>query len=315
MKNRVVYLDLLRVIAIYFVIVIHTNTTQTPPSVFDTVVKILITTCVPLFVMVSGAVLLGKKETTGVFLKKRVIKILFPWIVWTIIYMGWQYFVNHYPVTTRSDLQYFFERTFFTQLWFLPMIFGLYLLTPLFRFFVQSARMRDIFYVIMLWFITLSFLPVVHAGVTFPSFENGGLVGQVITYSGYFLLGYFLSRITLTKQVIGLVTIFLAGMLVGSSEVISFVSPLIVATTIFIFVVIRKMMEQREKHFPHKLSMSISTLGRAAFGVYLVHQLVLWSLAPQLPAGFVLGFVVFILSFVVVYFMQRIPVFKYLLPA
>ena len=49
---------------------------------------------VPLFILLSGALLLGKQESPLVFLKKRMVRVLIPFLSWSVILFGIYYFVD-----------------------------------------------------------------------------------------------------------------------------------------------------------------------------------------------------------------------------
>ena len=59
---------------------------------------------VPLFVMVTGALLLqpAKNESLSAFFKKRWARIGLPWIFWGGIYFAWDFLVVHIPFTTSA---------------------------------------------------------------------------------------------------------------------------------------------------------------------------------------------------------------------
>jgi surface polysaccharide O-acyltransferase-like enzyme len=48
--------------------------------------------CVPLFVMISGYLLLPIKEAPEVFYKKRFTRLLFPFLIWSVMYCIVPYF-------------------------------------------------------------------------------------------------------------------------------------------------------------------------------------------------------------------------------
>ena len=58
---------------------------------------------VPLFVLLSGALLLGKQESPLVFLKKRMVRVLIPFLSWSVILFGIYYFVD--PTCYGTNLQ------------------------------------------------------------------------------------------------------------------------------------------------------------------------------------------------------------------
>ncbi len=124
-------------IAIIFVILIHScgilSESGLPASRLEFVVLTsLIHTGVPLFLMLSGALLLGKEEELNVFLKKRFARILTPFLIWSFIFyillnpphdFG---FLWDYPLKLLTGKIH-------TVYWFVYTIIGLYLLTPVLR--------------------------------------------------------------------------------------------------------------------------------------------------------------------------------------
>lgn len=84
MKERVVYFDFLRGLAIMMVVGIHTYTLGED----STLVRQLLNTAVPLFIAISGYFLSQKKmenkEDYLLFLKKQLPKVYLPVLVWSL---------------------------------------------------------------------------------------------------------------------------------------------------------------------------------------------------------------------------------------
>ena len=100
-NNRLYYFDYLRVIAILGVLCIHVAAPYVTmylklPNIqwqASVVLNGLVRWCVPIFFMVSGALLLGRKEEPLTnFFKKRANRILIPFIIWSIGYYIWRQF-------------------------------------------------------------------------------------------------------------------------------------------------------------------------------------------------------------------------------
>src|SRR5208283_3270421 len=95
------------------------------------VYKSLALPCVPLFVMLSGALLLQPvkvNEPIRVFLKKRLIRIGLAFAFWTAIYTVWSFYVSHIPVTLGNVGQAVLYDLFggaYYQFWFIYLIAGL----------------------------------------------------------------------------------------------------------------------------------------------------------------------------------------------
>ena len=85
----------LRVIATLCVVLLHVASSvlykynQVPNShwwignVYDSFARF----SVPLFLMITGALLLGKQYSYSIFLKRKVVRILLPFAFWTAIYI------------------------------------------------------------------------------------------------------------------------------------------------------------------------------------------------------------------------------------
>ena len=158
-SHRLLWADIMRISAITFVVMIHTFSLSTEHSfanIASVVLFLLAKTGVPLFVMVSGALLIPKHETPAVFFRKRIRRVLLPWIVWTVIV---QTAIN--PQSLLLPMQFFREavQVFSAQFSFLPMIFCLYLLIPIFHTLAANAARKHLWYAVFLWFFGVSVLP------------------------------------------------------------------------------------------------------------------------------------------------------------
>jgi surface polysaccharide O-acyltransferase-like enzyme len=80
--------------------------------------------CVPLFVMASCYLLFPLKVPSGVFFRRRIMRILVPFFIWSCVYL-WRFGGSF------KELLFNFPGAA-GHLWFIPMLFGLYLAMPLF---------------------------------------------------------------------------------------------------------------------------------------------------------------------------------------
>lgn len=147
---------------------------------------------VPLFVMLSGVLLLQPSkanEPIKVFLKKRLSRIGLAFLFWSAIYFAWSYYVNHQTITVNSVIQSLLNGGAYFQFWFIYLIMGLYLITPILRVFVAHADRRLLRYLLMLWFIAASVLPLLHLITGFEVDKNLFMLSGWI---GYFILGLYL---------------------------------------------------------------------------------------------------------------------------
>lgn len=142
--------DIIRFLAIFLVVCIHSmalvDAARDAGDVTARVVSALmnIIYCgVPLFVMLSGALLLGKDEPMKVFFKKRLSRVLIPFLVWSVIvgailYLqgGGRSIVGY----TLYELKSVATTGVHGIYWYVYMIIGLYCLTPVLRHIIHSGN-------------------------------------------------------------------------------------------------------------------------------------------------------------------------------
>lgn len=197
MSKHVPYLDVLRLLAIFFVILIHvvaplfsdersTFLTIQIANAFDCLARI----SVPIFVMISGALLLNT-EISIKSIPKRILKVLIPLIFWSIIYL---IYVNHWsmvPFDILKSIISIFTSPSMYHLWFVYMIIGIYIILPILKLISVKLLSDQTFaiYFFLLWFIFNSVV------VFFPfTLANLMVIGNFMAWSGYFLLGYYISQ-------------------------------------------------------------------------------------------------------------------------
>lgn len=106
---------------------------------------------VPLFLMLSGALLLHKREPLGVFFKKRFRRILPPLIGWSFFYLIWNQLRNpDPPFLPRVIVQSFYTPTGH-HLWYLYALIGIYLTIPFLRVFYQHSTGKEKQLWLLLW--------------------------------------------------------------------------------------------------------------------------------------------------------------------
>ncbi|HDQ06826.1 MAG TPA: hypothetical protein ENN36_08940, partial [Candidatus Bathyarchaeota archaeon] len=127
----------------------------------STIYKSFALPCVPLFVILSGALLLQPSKTNEpirVFLKKRFNRIGLAFLFWSAVYLVWAFLVTQTPVTFNNVIEGALYSLFsgsYYHFWFLYLIAGLYLLTPILRKIVSVKDPKILKYLILLWFVGL----------------------------------------------------------------------------------------------------------------------------------------------------------------
>lgn len=209
-KSRNLSLDLLRVIACYLVIQQHASefyyigdqlSVVTGSNTFWIgIITSLCRASVPLFVMLSGFLLLPMQGDISTFFRKRFTRIVYPFVAWCVLYAG--YFVLtrgesmgdmllhilHIPVNFGCEVGH---------LWYIYMLIGLYLVTPVISPWLERASKREMEGYLGLWVLT-TFLPYIH--LVYPEvlgeafWNNTPLLYYFTGFIGYFILGYYLKR-------------------------------------------------------------------------------------------------------------------------
>src|ERR1700749_3472385 len=132
-------IDFLRFISIIAVIIIHCSTSITVFTIkpgtnwwignfYDTLSRF----CVPVFVMISGSLILPKDYTLGEFIKKRFLRIIPPFAFWTTVFIIFNCFDKHLFGGTYifKFIALSIVNGAFFHLWFIYMLIGVYLITP-----------------------------------------------------------------------------------------------------------------------------------------------------------------------------------------
>lgn len=326
MQHPVHYISALRVMATFLVILIHASTgylNQFSAYAFDwnyaNVLNSFSRFCVPLFVMISGALLLPKKEETTTFYQKRMSKILWPFLFWIVIYLVYYFYryTNFEVLPAQRVLEVCIDKVLHgpsAHLWFLYMIVGLYLAIPFLRLIVQAATDRDLILFIILWLASLllankslySYVPKIDL-----TFFSG--------YIGYLVLGYYLStrQLRIGWPVCLLAFVILGLCALGGTWLLSHnaqrfspalynylgINNALMASCLFLAF---------QKIITQPLPRWIQAVDLHSFGIYLVHILVLNYLHPlielstawKIPAASLLTLAI---SFAIIYILRKVP--------
>jgi surface polysaccharide O-acyltransferase-like enzyme len=295
--------DLIRTVAIIAVIVYHVSNEQysqiqlTDMQYFvkfwaSNICESIVLIGVPLFVMLSGALLLQPNkvnEPIRVFLKKRLSRIGLAFVFWSIVYFAWAYFVNNANLTVYSIIQSLFSGGAYFQFWFIYLIFGLYLITPILRVLVAHANRKILRYLIILWFTGVAIVPLFHLVTGLAVDENVFLFGG---YIGYFILGTYLLETQVDTKILHrvllasvLATIIGSWLMVypfHSAGQYFFFAYTLSANVIITSVAIFMLLSKYPSDWPTKkhpiLKKIVQAISQNTLPIFLIHVLILESL-------------------------------------
>lgn len=300
---RVLYLDLLRIAATAAVVLVHVSAPvvirygQVPLMHWwlGNGLDALARWCVPVFVMISGAVLLDSAGTTypesrSQFFEKRAIRIGIPLLFWTVFYAVFYHLFRSDPLSLEFTLQRIIFDQPYEHLYFLWLLLELALLTPWLRKVVRDCSVSSLGVLSVLFLIVTFFW--VPRRLLFPFF---------VPYLGYYLAGVWLKKVKLQPWmkrmavVTALVTwvVIAGGTWLSFAGRLSFGHPLIlyeyqglpvIAMSLGVFVIGKVVVNTpRLVRFLEKHSSILKTVSALTFGVYLIHPAVIELL--RLGAG------------------------------
>lgn len=300
-KDRIFYFDEIRALAILFVLAIHVTKwfayAETPDTVawmFSSSFAALGNIGVPLFFMISGALLLNRDYEIGFFLKHRLLRIFIPFVFWEAVAILLRIYLD--PGKASFD---FAQKVFFIKgyVWFVWMLVGIYLFTPVINSFVKDKGLDGAKYFLIIWLATM--ILSTFNMYPFMKLELSYFAGFI----GYFMFGYYLRNFTpkisqRNMMICGLILFLISTAFVVFLIVSHYIDtwknfyltifPILQATGIFIFFrFFEEYCNGHQQSISNRLFSSIknSFVGKAitsisicSYGIYLTHYLFIWIL-------------------------------------
>lgn len=338
---RKVNLDILRILACFLVIVNHTNSDvflSTVPSLtwFSSVLYFFVSkVAVPLFVMISGAVLLSKKETYKEFFKKRILKTMLVLISFSFMY----YMISIIKTGGTFDVIDFIRKLYSQQItnafWYLYLYLGILLMLPLLRKLVEKLSVKDYIYYFSISITVFSILPIVEHYLEFPPIQNHFMLPIFNIYITYFLLGHFIenvldkkyfnNKISATLLIGGTFAIIMSVILTYNEYKINPSNYLFFDKAILITTLIPSVMlfYISKLYFCDKTGKGynvISKISTHTFGIYLISDLLISELQPlktnlmaithSLIGVIIFEIVVFTAGLILTWILKKLPILR-----
>lgn len=146
--QRIRYYDSLRFLAIFGVIALHVFQSWPNAAIgnmelsgFSEIFKF----AVPVFLMISGALLLKREMPINEFLKRRFARLTYPFILYLIIYVAVLFAIMS-TVPGFESLSTWFGHIPLHYNWYFWTIAGLYLTIPILSKFINHSTFREIEY-------------------------------------------------------------------------------------------------------------------------------------------------------------------------
>jgi len=335
-KERNSALDITRIIAVLAVIMIHVSSKFVVSydissveflcgNIFDSISRI----GVPLFVMISGSLMLDEERNVNI--KQNIKSIVCLLLFWSIVYC---FFYNiALSIVNGGKIDFYRIVDSFINgcdhMWYLYMIIVLYLATPFLRMFVKKENKRLVLSFIAISTVTQFSLPIIK-GITLM-WQNAEIALKFVEqlnlgfFSGfvtYYLIGWYIIHIGIKKKWIFyclgifslLVTILYVQSTKDYSNGYSNMNVFVLMYAVSVFILINC---QQKMTVSDKTKSVLAVLSNLTFGVYIVHPLI------QTIAGWVIKYVhnpfayiicsysvVVAVSFAVCFIVSKIPIIK-----
>ena len=230
---------------------------------------------VPLFLMISGALLLHKDEPVRIFFKKRFSKILIPFLFWSAFYYIYQI---RSGLDMNSFIKVLLGNGIMYHLWYFYLIIPLYLLIPLLRKIVKHIPVQYIlvYALIASSIVTLSgLLGLFETSLTiYTNPFSGGvaylLLGYAITHKD--MKVHFLSLYAIISVLAIILGTYWLSIYTGGLNVLLYegfgLPVMIYAIAVFTFI------KNKQKDVTSN-SRFVSLLSTYSFGIYLLHPYLL----------------------------------------
>ncbi len=301
-RDITTWLDFARIVAVFAVVMLHISagyvdgeplgsSSWWAGNFYDSATR----WCVPMLVMVSGALLLApdRSRHLGSFYRRRMARIGLPLIFWTLVYLAWTWWKRigagfevapgDLALLAASGLPYY-------HLWFLYMLLGLYLFAPFLQRLVAGCNQRQFLLLVVLAFFVAA---IAQAHSRLSERELAVFTSWFLRFIPFFLLGYYVRLYARSRRYLWPLVLVGAGIAgtctgfwlfgkygfrPGALYLYSYLSVTVIAMSVgavYLF---------RWSSLASRIPPRFMVLGsRLSFGIFLVHPLVMESI-PLLDA-------------------------------
>ena len=325
-KDRLYWIDAIRSFACLCVITTHAPIPHWSNEAFWVAIYnfFAIAGASILFFMISGALVLYKPKPVVPFLKKRLSRIVFPMVFWTVISLLIKVLADEktWPEFWKHILKIPFgpqESTY----WFIYVIFGIYLVTPILATWLERCSKRDLQLYLGIWGVTL-LIPYFEPLKVMVHFSHGYLY-HFYGFLWFAVMGYYIRRyVNIPRYKPVHISVFV---LLVVMPAILYLTPMphgaiqnrmalhVVGLCVCYFVILKHL------KYSDKMKHICYNFAQHSFGIYLVHDLVVRRMVWPSLIGFNLPFAIQIpltvfltalLSYLIVKLFSYLPYSKYL---
>ena len=342
--KHIFYFDALRCFAILCVVLLHvtghlaeitsfnTLTIFSPAGIFETFMNNATRIGVDLFLVLSGALLLGRDETLKSFFSKRIPRIVKPFIFWSLVMSVTLFaasyvfssvnFIDNFSIFSFCELFYntlLFKAPGSAVYWFFWMMLGVYLTMPILNKWVLNSKLEEIEYFLAIWIVSTIF----DYTLMFPCPVKLSYFTSPI---GLVLLGYYLRHTerkifkntyaALILTIIPLIVMFAYSYSIVDVKILfefHRYSILEIIETVGVFCLFKNLnyFKSPDKH----ISKPISSLAMCSYGMYLIHSqiIMIFRKVIHISFNFTIEYIIlfaagFIISWLIILILSKIPI-------
>jgi surface polysaccharide O-acyltransferase-like enzyme len=312
-SNRIFYYDALRALAIIGIVSCHSamvfviNGINSPDFFISAIFDCLRDFSIPVFVMLSGALLINRRDSFEKFFKKRLSRIFTPFLFWVLIYIAYSsIFITHgFDLGKSIDIFFGTSGTIGVALWFIWMIvilyIGIFIINRIIAFGLKRYDSFDVKFINILTLMSLIYFLIVTFGLFNPYPSKITYFISFISYGiiGYFIVGrdYLSSRVSSDRLAVAAGILFISSYLLyifsyvvpmsqlsGHFVVLGYfnVKILFISLSFFLFFKFLSKSSRFKSVEESSLGKVITQISRYSFGIYLIHYLILHMLRVNL---------------------------------
>ena len=300
MRKDIAYIDVARCIAILCVVACHAIEIDyyfvrfgkiefnTASWIFQNVIFTIGRLGVPLFLMITGALMLGREYSIKKFYLHSFLPILATTEIWIVI----NYIFVNYDCFSKRDLLkeiLFLKAPEMNHMWYMPMILGFYLIIPFLSKAIKGCSIKSILFPLIVSGIVFWCIPFFNAfaGEVFVNLSDVAMSIDVSFlgggYAAYIIIGYYIAKEGLLEKIkswgliiVGCVAFaansifayyFLNNQLFHTDLFGYYQSPFILILGIVVFEFIRRYLDRESR--------MVKIIARYSFGIYLLHNIFL----------------------------------------
>ena len=337
------YLNVIRIAGAFAVTLIHSNNiiwefSYEPYWLTSIVISMCLYWAVPCFIMTSGALLIdySNRYSTKTFIRKRIKKILVPYVAWCLI--GISYLVLYKALTVeelsiKTIIRMILNNEVLSVYWYLTVSFTIYLVTPILTVIPEDKKKKVFEYIIV------SMLVFNIAAPFFTSLfglGNADIQIPLTTMCLFYVTGYYIDRYlspekykviyalafgSLLVMIIGTIRCsYRAGYLVQTYS--AYTALPCVIFSVGVFCVFKELFGVRkESRTGQNRTGTVSLFVNETFGVYLIHWYVLNTIRVYFGLNFSdfmyripVGIVTFFISWLIIKLLRKIPIVRHIVP-